>query len=151
MRLDQFIANEIDAAQENILKWKAYKKMEGKNIEKRLKFELDSKITVAKDRIARLKQLKKVKLVRLVSGKVISLSLLEAFQKKLKRVQITGLQQFEDGLLLTYKAVSGEGKITIHGFGVDLLIPEEVVLPVYTEGEVFETCLKSSESSPNYF
>lgn len=106
--------------------------------------KVDSKILSLKDRIEALKKVQKVEVVRLQTGKVIALSTLKAFNKKVSsRMWTTEITQHPDGLKMTYSDGSSKGQITITGFGVDLEIPEEVELPIFTEGEVLECLIRS--------
>ncbi|MER2154746.1 MAG: hypothetical protein ABS917_11175 [Solibacillus sp.] len=106
--------------------------------------KVETRITNLKEFIDQLKKVQKVEVVRLQTGKVIALSTLKAFNKKVSsRMWTTEITQHPDGLKMTYSDGSSKGQITITGFGVDLEIPEEVELPIFTEGEVLECLIRS--------
>lgn len=106
--------------------------------------KLESKVLTLKSRLEDLKKVQKVEVVRLQTGKVIALATLKAFNKKVSsRMWTTEITQHPDGLKMTYSDGSSKGQITITGFGVDLEIPEEVELPIFTEGEVLECLIRS--------
>lgn len=105
--------------------------------------KVEYKITSLKDKIEDLKKAQKVEVVRLQTGKVIALSTLKAFNKKVSsRMWSTEITQHPDGLKLAYTDGTAKGQLTITGFGVDLEIPKEVELPIFTEGEVLKCLIR---------
>ena len=99
MNFEKFIACEIDKVEQNVASWKSYKKFNRKNLDRKELSRIEASISAAKDEITKLKKLRKLKLARLASGKVISISTLEAFEKKLEKskLKIESIQQFDDG------------------------------------------------------
>lgn len=105
---------------------------------------LESSIHHFKFDMATMKRIQKLEVVRLKTGKVISLSTLKAFSKKVSsRMWSTEITQHPDGLKMTYTDGTAKGQITVTGFGVDAEIPDEVEIPVYAEGEVLECLIHS--------
>lgn len=104
----------------------------------------ESKINDLKGKLGDLKRLQRVEVARLQTGKVIALSTLKAFNKKISgRTWLTTITQHPDGLKLAYTEGNAKGELTITGFGVDVKIPAEVELPIYSEGEVLECLIQS--------